>query len=97
MKVFEESLRYTTSGLVYNAFTMSIFPALQASGRGLPSALILFLKQLVFLLAFAQLFCALLQDWWGNMYSYPLAEVMGAVLSIIAFFIYKDVFTGKKE
>lgn len=96
-KVFEESLRYTTSGLVYNAFTMSIFPALQASGRGLPSAIILFLKQLVFLLAFAQLFCALLQDWWGNMYSYPLAEVMGAVLSIIAFFIYKDVFTGKKE
>lgn len=92
-----EALRYTTCGLVFNAFTMAVFPALQGCGRGLPSAIILFLKQLVFLLAFAQLFCALLQDWWGNMYSYPLAEICGALMSIGAFFIYRDVFRGKKE
>lgn len=96
-KVFEESLRYTTSGLVFNAFTMSVFPALQGCGRGLPSAIILFLKQLVFLLAFAQVFCAVLQDWWGNMYSYPLAEVCGSLMSVACFFIYRKVFTGKKE
>ena len=55
------------------------------------------MKQLIFLLMFANIFCALLQDWWGNMYSYPLAEVAGAILSVIAFFIFRNVFTGKKE
>ena len=55
------------------------------------------MKQLIFLLAFAQIFCALLKDWWGNMYSYPLAEICGAILSTIGFFIYKDVFQGKRN
>ena len=95
--VFEEALRYTTSGLFMNAITMTVFPTLQACGRGLPSAIILFLKQLVFLLMFAKLFCALLNDWWGNMYAYPLAEIAGGILSAIAFFIYKGVFTGKRD
>lgn len=95
--VFAEALRYVTSGLVFNAFTMSVFPALQAIGRGLPSAIILFLKQLVFLLAFAQLFCATLHDWWGNMYAYPLAEICGAIISVTAFFIYRKVFYGVKQ
>ena len=96
-QVFDEALRYVTSGLIFNAFTMTVFPPLQGTGRGLPSAIILFLKQLIFLLMFANIFCALLQDWWGNMYSYPLAEVAGAILSVIAFFIFRNVFTGKKE
>lgn len=96
-KVFTEALRYTTSGLFANAITMAVFPALQACGRGLASATILFMKQLIFLLAFAQIFCALLKDWWGNMYSYPLAEICGAILSTIGFFIYKDVFQGKRN
>ena len=96
-QVFDEALRYVTSGLIFNAFTMTVFPPLQGTGRGLPSAILLFLKQLIFLLMFANIFCALLQDWWGNMYSYPLAEVAGAILSVIAFFIFRNVFTGKKE
>lgn len=96
-QVFNEALRYVTSGLIFNAVTMSVFPCLQACGRGLPSAIILFLKQLLFLLLFANVFCALLQDWWGNMYSYPLAEVAGALLSVCAYLIYKDVFRGLKE
>lgn len=95
--VFSEALRYTTCGLVLNSVTSAVFPALQGCGKGLPSAIILFLKQLVFLLAFAQLFCAILKDWWGNMYAYPLAEVVGCIMSVAAFFIYKNTFTGKKN
>lgn len=95
--IFAEALRYVTCGLCFNAFSMTIFPPLQATGRGIPSALILFFKQLVFLLAFAQIFCMTLHDWWGNMYAYPLAEICGAMISLAAFFIYKKVFYGKKE
>ena len=96
-QLFTEGLRYVTCGIFFNAFVMSIFPPLQGTGRGVPSAFILFFKQLLFLLSFAYLFCAILNNWWGNMWAYPLAEIAGAALALGAFFIYKSVFEGKKE
>ena len=95
-KVFAEGLRYITCGLFANSVTMVVFPSLQATGRGLASALIMLLKQMIFLIGFAYLFCNILGEWWGNMYAYPMAEVAGMCISATMFFVYKDVFSGKK-
>lgn len=94
--VFAEGMRYITGGFFANAVTMVIFPSLQATGRGLASAMIMLLKQMVFLIGFAYLFCTILNDWWGNMYAYPMSEIAGMLISTVLFFIFKDVFTGKR-
>ena len=95
-KVFAEGMRYITAGFFANSVTMVVFPSLQATGHGLASAMIMLLKQMIFLIGFAYLFCNILGEWWGNIYAYPMAEIAGMCIATVLFFIYKDVFTGKK-
>ena len=74
---------------------MTVFPMLQAVGKGGLAGMLLAMKTCVIPLLLQLGFSAMMNDYWGAVYSYPVVEVISALLAVALYLKNKNSFAGE--
>ena len=97
IRLFSEGLRYMSVGLFMAPCACSLYPSVQAIGKGALSAFVLLGRSCLFIIICQLVFCMASGDYMGVFRAYPIAEAISAVFSIIVFFCLRKDLQGKKE
>lgn len=92
---FVPATRVVVSGVFLQPLVMTVFPMLQAVGKGGLAGMLLAMKTCVIPLLLQLGFSAIMDDYWGAVYSYPVVEVISALLAVALYLKNKSSFAGE--
>ena len=93
VSIFSKALRYMAMFLCLSPFSCSLYPGLQAVGRGFGSAIVLMGRSCLFIILTQFIMCLILKDYWGVFKAYPIADILSALFATIYFFcVRKDLY-----
>ena len=92
---FVPATRVVVSGVFLQPLVMTVFPMLQAVGKGGLAGMLLAMKTCVIPLLLQLGFSAMMNDYWGAVYSYPVVEVISALLAVALYLKNKNSFAGE--
>ena len=97
IRIFTIGLRFMASSLCFSPFSCSLYPGLQAIGRGFGSAIVLMCRSCIFIIIVQVVLCHIRQDYWGVFYAYPIADFCSALFASCYFFFVKKDLYGEKQ
>ena len=94
---FVPAMRIMVSGVFMQPLVMSLFPMLQAVGKGGLGGMLLALKTCFIPLVLQLGLSWWVGDYWGAVYAYPVTEVVSALLAALFFVKNRHLFEGSQE
>ena len=94
--IFSKALRYMAALLCLSPFSCSLYPGLQAVGRGFGSAVVLMRRSCIFIVITQFIMCYFRKDYWGVFMAYPIADACSAIFATIYFFCVKKDLYGEE-
>ena len=97
IEFFVPALRIMVAPVFLQPLVMSLFPMLQAIGKGGLAGMLLGMKTCVIILVAQVVISMIMNDYWGAVYAYPVTEVLSALLAVYLFLKNKKSFYGVQE
>ncbi|CBK25461.2 uncharacterized protein [Blastocystis hominis] len=97
IKIFSKGLRYMTALLFLSPFSCTLYPGLQAIGRGFGAAVVLFGRSCLFTCCAQFIMCWIRQDYWGTFMAYPFADIVAALFATIYYFCVRKEIHGEER
>ena len=94
IEFFVPATRIVVSGVFLQPIVMTVFPMLQAVGKGGLAGMLLAMKTCFIPLILQLLMSMVMKSYWGAVYAYPLVEIVSVVLASWLFFKNKGNFMG---
>lgn len=97
IEFFVPAIRIMVAPVFLQPIVMSLFPMLQAVGKGGAAGMLLGMKTCVIILIMQVLISMLMKSYWGAVYAYPVTEVLSAILALFLYQKNKKSFYGNQE
>lgn len=97
VRLFSTGLRYMAALYFLSPCSCSLYPGLQAIGKGFLSAIVLMGRSCLFIALSQFLYCYVTKSYDGVFKAYPIAEIISALFAgIVYLFVRKDL-NGKQQ
>lgn len=97
IEFFVPAIRIMVAPVFLQPIVMSLFPMLQAVGKGGAAGMLLGMKTCIIILITQVLISMIMQNYWGAVYAYPVTEVLSALLALFLYQKNKKSFYGSQE
>lgn len=97
IKIFSKGLRFMAALLVLSPFSCTLYPGLQAIGRGFGAAVVLFGRSCLFTICAQFVMCWIRKDYWGTFMAYPFADVIAALFATIYYLCVRKEINGEER